>query len=440
MPEGTLTVAVYGLWHLGCVTAACLAHAGHRVIGLDLDQDTLLGLREGRPPIAEPGLNERIGEGLRSGRLSFTDDPAAALRGADVLWVAFDTPVDDRDEADVGFVRARLEAIADAIPAGTLVLVSSQVPVGFTAGLERDWAARRLLFACSPENLRLGKALESFDRPERIVVGLRDGAGRERIAALLRPFCERIVWMSIESAEMTKHALNAFLATSVAFANEVARLCEATGADAREVERGLKSEGRIGPRAYLSPGAAFAGGTLARDLRFLAALGGAHRVATPLVEGVMASNARHQAWLRDTVRATLGDAKDAVVAVLGLTYKPGTNTLRRSASVELCRWLRQQGMAVRAHDPAVPELPADLRDLGLVLCATAEDAVAGADVAVVSTEWPDYRRLAADGLVRAMRRPRVIDPNWFLADALAGEPRVTYIATGRARPQGGPEA
>jgi UDPglucose 6-dehydrogenase len=426
-----MKTVLYGLWHLGCVTAACLAHAGNEVVGLDADEDVVRGLSVGRPPLDEPGLAERIGAGLRDGRLSFTTDAASALRGADVLWVAFDTPVNERDEADVAWVRGRLEAIADAIPAGTLVLVSSQVPAGFTAALARDWERRGLRFAYSPENLRLGQALESFDRPDRIVVGVKDDADRELLATLLGPFSTRILWMSIQSAEMTKHALNAFLATSVAFANEVARVCEVVGADAKDVERGLKSEGRIGPRAYLSPGAAFAGGTLARDVRFLAGLGAGRGVATPLLDGVLDSNDRHKAWLHEKVRAALAGAEGPVAAVLGLTYKPGTSTLRRSASVELCRWLRREGVTVRAHDPAVPELPADLRDIGLVLCPSAEEAVTGADVAVVATEWPDYLRLGAADLVRIMRRPRVIDPNWFL-ELLALEPRIEYVATGRA--------
>jgi UDPglucose 6-dehydrogenase len=431
-----MKVVVYGLWHLGCVTAACLASAGNEVVGLDVDEDVVRGLRAGRPPLEEPGLQERIAAGLHDGCLSFTTDAGAALRGADLLWVAFDTPVNERDEADVAWVRGRLQSIADAIPRGTLVLVSSQVPVGFTAALEHDWHERGLRYAYSPENLRLGQALQGFERPERVVVGVRGHADRDDLAALLRPFSTRIEWMSIESAEMTKHALNAFLATSVAFANEVARVCEVVGSDAKEVERGLKSEGRIGPRAYLSPGAAFAGGTLARDVRFLASLGGDRGVATPLLAGVLASNERHQAWLHEKVRAALADTEHPVAAVLGLTYKAGTSTLRRSASVELCRWLFGQGVAVRAHDPAVPELPAELGDLGLVLCGSAEEAVTGADVVVVATEWPDYRRLAADALVRSMRRPRVIDPNWFLA-SLAADPRLSYVATGRGTPVSG---
>jgi UDPglucose 6-dehydrogenase len=151
----------------------------------------------------------------------------------------------------------------------------------------------------------------------------------------------------------------------------------------------------------------------------------------------MSSNGVHKAWLHETVRAALRGTERPVAAVLGLTYKPGTSTLRRSASVELCRWLRGEGVAVRAHDPAVPELPADLRDLGVLLCASAQEAFSGADVAVVATEWPDYRALGAGDLVRAMRRPRVIDPNWFL-EQLASDSRIKYVATGRAI--GEPEA
>jgi UDPglucose 6-dehydrogenase len=424
-----MRVAVYGLWHLGCVTAACLAEGGHDVIGLDLDADTVAGLEAGRPPLHEPGLAELLQAGRAAGRLTFTTSPVEALRNADVLWVAFDTPVDDHDEADVGFVRARLEQVADAVRPGTLVLISSQVPVGFTRRLERTWQEKGLRFACSPENLRLGKALASFRQPERVIVGVRDAADQPQLAELFAPFCQRIEWMSVESAEMTKHALNAFLATSVTFINELARLCEAVGADAKEVERGLKSEGRIGPKAYLSPGAAFAGGTLARDVRFLVDFGVRFDLGTPLFQGVLASNDLHKGWVRERVHSLLGDAPRGVVAVLGLTYKPGTSTLRRSASVELCAHLVGQGVVVQAHDPTVPVLPNELSP-AVQLCATPLDALAGADVAVVATEWPEYRALQAEQFVERMRRPSVIDQNHFLS-ALGGDPRITYIATGK---------
>ena len=324
-----------------------------------------------------------------------------------------------------------MPSIAEQISPGTLVLISSQVPVGFTRALERDWQARGLRYAYSPENLRLGKALEAFQRPERVIVGLRDNADRSLVAALFAPFCQRIEWMSVESAEMTKHALNAFLATSVTFINEIARLCEVLGADAKEVERGLKSEGRIGPRAYLAPGAAFAGGTLARDVRFLVDFGRRYDVATPLFRGVLDSNDVHKGWMRDTVGRLLDAIAQPVVAVLGLTYKPGTSTLRRSSSIELCAWLHNQGVHVQAHDPAIAELPTDLSST-ITLCSEPQAALVGADIAVVATEWPDYRSLEAGAFLTEMRRPQVIDQNRFLVDILGSDPRITYFATGSA--------
>jgi len=203
------------------------------------------------------------------------------------------------------------------------------------------------------------------------------------------------------------------------------------GADAKEVERGLKSEGRIGPRAYLAPGAAFAGGTLARDLRFLIDFGQQYQVATPLFDGVLASNDVHKGWMRATISRLLGAIAQPVVAILGLTYKPGTSTLRRSEAVELCIWLHSQGLRVQAHHPAVVELPEQLSKI-IALRATPEQALAGADVAVITTEWPDYQGLTAEQLVAQMRYSRVIDQNRFLASALGNDARITYVATGTA--------
>lgn len=426
-----MRIAVYGLWHLGCVTAACVAaRQENRVIGFDVDEPLIDALKRGEPPIEEPGLRELIGVGLENGRLAFTSSPREALAGADALWVTFDTPMNDRDEADVAFVRERLERIADHIPRGTHVLISAQVPVGFTRTLERDWASRGLHLAYSPENLRLGNAIAAFTQANRAVVGASAGADRETLGKLFVPFAKRIEWMSIESAEMTKHAINAFLATSVTFINEIARLCEVTGADAKEVARGLKSEARIGPRAYLNPGAAFAGGTLARDLRFLAAFGQEKHVAMPLMHGALDSNATHLGWLREKIESLLRDVASPVVALLGLTYKPNTSTLRRSTAVELGMWLHGKGVRVRATDPGVSQLPAEI-SAKIELCPDATACLSGADLAVVATEWIQFRSLTADAFVGAMRRPAVIDPNWFLVASLADDRRISYIATGR---------
>ncbi|KAA0098125.1 UDP-glucose/GDP-mannose dehydrogenase family protein [Mycolicibacterium sp. P1-18] len=431
-----MKVCVQGMWHLGVVTAACLAHAGHDVTGLDDDGDVVRALTRGEPPVLEPGLVDLVTAGVAAGRLHFTTDPVAALRDAAVLWVAFDTPVDEDDRADTLFVEERVKAVLDYVEPGAMVLVSSQLPVGATAGLE-EYLRRRapdsdVTFAYSPENLRLGRAIDVFTSPDRIVVGIRSEAARRRASALLDPITDRIEWMSVEAAEMTKHAINAFLATSIAFMNELSTLCEKVGADAKDVERGLKTESRIGHRAYLAPGAAIAGGTLARDLGFLSDIGRRVDRPTPLVDGVRAANEAHKQWAGGRLLERLCDLEGKTVGVLGLTYKPGTNTLRRSSAVETCLWLAAQGVVVHAHDPAVHALPVGLRD-EIRLADSASDVLKGLDALLVATEWPEYRQLDVEEVVDGMRQPIVVDPNGFLRDTLGADSRVAYDAVGVPR-------
>ena len=437
-----MKVCVLGLWHLGTVTAACLASAGHTVVGLDFDGATAESLRAGRPPLFEPGLEDLLKRGLAGGRLSFTTNAAAALDGAEVVWVAYDTPVDEEDRADVEFVFERVTRLFPHLKPGTLILISSQLPVGTTRRLQDAYAKTSpragLCFGYSPENLRLGKAISVFTEPDRVVVGLRTFGDtlpvesyRARAADLLRPFTERIEWMSVESAEMTKHALNAFLATSVTFINEVAVLCEQVGADAGEVERGLKSEARIGPRAYLGPGGAFAGGTLARDINFLERVGAEHHQPTHLLSAVRASNDAHKRWAHNKLQTLLGgEMGGKIIAVWGLAYKAGTDTLRRSSSVELCLWLAGRGAQVLAHDPAVKALPGDLNGK-FKLCSTPAETLQGASALVVTTAGEEYRTVTAETLGSSMRDPIVIDPNRFLAATLGGDPHVRYVTVGR---------
>ena len=227
---------------------------------------------------------------------------------------------------------------------------------------------------------------------------------------------------------MTKHAINSFLAVSIAFMNEVARLCEITGADAREVERGLKSEGRIGPKAYLTPGAAFAGGTLARDVVTLTNLG--QKLGEPLevLPAIKRSNDRHRQWAALKLRQLFAGETGRRVVLLGLTYKPGTDTLRRSSAVELARALAASGFEVRACDPAQPALPADLAFIQFK--PGVPEAVDGADAVVVCTEWPEFRALDWPALLSRLRRPLVIDATRFLEKSLAGQPRLEYVTVG----------
>ncbi|HWI21778.1 MAG TPA: nucleotide sugar dehydrogenase [Baekduia sp.] len=426
-----MRVCVAGLWHLGTVTAACLAAAGHRVAAHDPDSEVVANLLAAKPPIFEPGLKELVSAGLASGELMPTGHLADAVRGAEVVWVTYDTPVDDEDQVDSEQVLDRVREFLPLLDPGTVVLVSSQLPVGSIARLEAE--APGVSFACSPENLRLGKAIEVFSNPDRVIVGVRDDHGRERIAQLLSPVTDRVEWMGVESAEMAKHAINSFLATSVTFINEIASVCERVGADAREVERALKTEQRIGPRAYLGPGAAFAGGTLARDVRALTAISDAEGLITPLLDGIWKSNDAHRSWPRRALVTLLSAATDGLagktVAVWGLTYKPGTDTLRRSASVGLCRELVAGGAAVRVHDPAVTALPPDLA--AVTLAGDALEAATGADAVVLATEWPEYLTLDPDAIVAALSGDLIVDANGFLAAALAADDRIRYATVGR---------
>jgi UDPglucose 6-dehydrogenase len=429
-----MRVCVLGLWHLGTVTAACLASGGHDVIGLDFDALTIAKLRAGEPPLFEPGLEELVRRGIAEHHLRFTDRLGEAVAEAEVVWVGYDTPVDDQDRADVEYVLERVTRLFPHLKDGTLVLISSQLPVGSTRRLELAFAAahtgKQVTFGYSPENLRLGRAITVFTQPDRVVVGVRSETDRARVTALLQPFTDRLEWMSVESAEMTKHALNAFLATSVTFINEIAAVCEQVGADAGEVERGLKSEARIGPKAYLGPGGAFAGGTLARDIAFLMQIGAEQGVPLHLIPGVRASNDEHKQWSRRRLQSLLGELRGLRIAVWGLTYKPGTDTLRRSSSVELCQWLAQQGAKVQAHDPAVRSLPVELASM-MHLCPTALAALEGASVLVIGTEWLDYQAIESDTIVAAMGpQPIVIDANRFLGRTLGQLPSVRYAAVG----------
>jgi UDPglucose 6-dehydrogenase len=431
-----MKVAVLGLWHLGCVTAACVARAGHEVVGWDSDQSTVSRLVDARAPVAEPGLNELLGEMLAARRLTFTSSLREAVGDADVVWITIDTPVDEEDRADVEAVMGPARAALATMKGGALVIVSSQLPVGSVARLEREFSAHtthaRADFACIPENLRLGNAIQVFTRPDRMVAGVRTEAARSTITTLLAPITDRIVWMSVESAEMTKHAINAFLGTSVAFINELASICEAAGADAKEVERGMKSDQRIGPGAYLSPGAAFAGGTLARDLVLLEEKGADLSLQTPLLCGVLESNRRHGTWTHRTLMNVLAPLSGRRVAVWGLTYKAGTNTLRRSLSVELCRMLAGEGVLVSAYDPGIPELPASLVDV-LSLAADPLSAASGADAVVVATGWPILQQVSADELVERLAQPIVVDAGRFLGATLGQDPRIRYMSVGTAR-------
>lgn len=422
-----MKVTVVGLWHLGCVTAACCAKH-FDVAGLDFDPENIARLKSGKAPLFEPGLDELIQSGLEGKRLRFSGDVEESCREAEILWVTFDTPVDENDIADADFVLDAVRRCVPALPEGALVLLSSQLPVGSCAALEKEFGGRGYRFASSPENLRLGTAISTFENADRIVAGCRGERSRNQLEKLLSPFTREILWMRPESAEMTKHSINSFLALSITFMNEVARLCEVTGADAKEVERGLKSESRIGPKACLSPGGAFAGGTLARDVVTLGDLGAKHGQELAVIPAIKRSNDAHRLWALRKVREAFEGGTKGRVALLGLTYKPGTNTLRRSSAVELAMALAEDGFEVSACDPSSPELPPELSFISFSESPAA--ALDGADAVVVCTEWPEFREFDWRALDSGLRRSLIIDATRFLESAVADLPNLEYVSVG----------
>ncbi len=421
-----MKVVILGLWHLGCVTAACSAKFLD-VVGLDLNRQTIDDLKRGKPPIFEPGLADLIQNGFASHRLSFVSDPATALKEANFLWVTYDTPVDEDDQPEVESVLEGIDRCLPYLPDDALVLISSQVPAGTCHRLEMKYPGRR--FAYSPENLRLGKAIEVFLHQDRIILGTRGEDDAEQASEVLRNFSTSIVHVRTESAEMIKHAINSFLALSITFMNEIARVCEKVGADALEVESGLKSEARIGPKAYLSPGGPFAGGTLARDVVALGQLADQLGEELFIIPAIKISNDQHKRWASQRLREELGSLRGKRIAILGLTYKVNTDTLRRSLAVELCRLLHAEAAEVRAFDPVVKSLPDDLSSVKLD--RNMEEVTSGADAVVVCTEWPQFLEFDWTLIVAGLRRAIVIDSNGFLRSSLSSIPNVRYRCVGK---------
>jgi UDPglucose 6-dehydrogenase len=423
-----MKIVVQGLWHLGCVTAACCAKY-FPVVGLDFDAANVARLSSGKAPLLEPGLDALIAAGIAAKKLSFATDAKSACAGADVLWLCYDTPVNEKDESDVKSVLANLSQALPNLPKGALVLISSQLPVGTCAKLEREFP--QFHFACSPENLRLGKAIDTFEKAERAIVGIRNDAKKTLLEELFKPLAAQTIFMRTESAEMVKHALNSFLALSITYINEIARLCEHTGADAKEVSAGLKSEPRIGPKAYLGPGGPFAGGTLARDVVTLTKLAAANRENISVIPAIKQSNDLHRGWAFRRLQSRLGKLRGKKIAVLGLTYTTNTDTLRRSAAVELCKQLVKVGAKISAFDPAVKFLPKDLKKISLA--DEVASALESADAAVVCTEWPQFRQADWTKIVPQMRGKIFVDANRFLEKELKTIASVEHLSVGRAQ-------
>ena len=433
-------VVTLGAWHLGSVTSACLAKAGASVSLWDQSEAVAASWSQGRAPIFEPGLEERV-QGLWGQRLSWAGPSVASrLREADWIVIAYDTPVDNEDRLQTKVLEEAMELlVTNGFNDGAHVFVTAQVPVGTTG----RWRARlrerhpswkgHMLYM--PENLRLGEALRSFEAPDRVVLGVdvESSAEREKILAAFREFAGlaaaiSVEVMGLESAEMVKHALNAFLGTCVVFANQIADACEWHGANAWDVLGSLKKDGRVGPRAFLRPGLGFAGGTIGRDLRTLEGFEHAQGIQGGFFSGVYAANAKRNDWVVKTLVHELGDLRDKRIALLGVTYKVGTSTVRRSPSFDLATDLKRKGALVSAYDPKADysELTASERQgLALEVASDVKACLRGSDAAVLMTEWPEFAGLDFRGASSQVRQKLVIDTkNFWKAEAVEGWKRV----------------
>jgi UDPglucose 6-dehydrogenase len=426
-------VCVVGLWHLGLVTSAALADAGLRVCALDIDVERVEEINRGILPVDEPGLASLIDSSRAAGFLRFSDDPVDACSDSDVIWIAIDTPVDENDHADSDAVFQQVNRVLRTARRGALVIVSAQLPIGSTRLLRELYRAETndedADFVCIPENLRLGMAIKRFVSPDRVVVGADTARALERARIFLECIDAPIVEMSTAGAEATKHAINAFLATSIAFANEIGLVCRLNAIDPREVEAGLKSDERIGSRAYVRAGEGFAGGTLGRDLRYLELYEAHLAGGLPLLSSVEVSNTRYLHWPLRAIESLErgdyfpGDAPE--IAILGLTYKSTTNTLRRSTAVAIGQTLVSNGRVTRGYSHV--DL-AENHELGFpVVVGDVSAVLRGADVAVVMSDAPQIANLTADDFIGLMRTPIVIDFGGFVPDAVVEDRRVQVI-------------
>jgi UDPglucose 6-dehydrogenase len=409
--SGVTRICVTGIWHQGAVVAACLADLEHDVVGL-CDPVAARRLAAGEPLVHEPELPELLRAGLASGRLRFTSDAGDALRGAELVFLSTDTPVGDDDSPELESVYALAETIRDGIGGDIVLCVSAQVPVGTTSALAATVAGNAAGHRCAgvyvPEFLRLGEAVRTFREADRFVVGAADEEAGARVAALLEPMGRPVVRTDINSAEMAKHASNAYLATSISFMNEIADICGVVGADAAQVAAILKLDKRIGSHAYLSPGLGYAGGTLGRELRVLQEIGTRERRPTQLTDAVVAVNDARPVLVTRQLRSALGGLEARKIAVHGLAYKSGTSTLRRAISIAIVKSLVEGGATVAASD-ALADFDEAEELIGSVdLYRDPHDAASGSDALVVfaheATPALDFARLN-----RIMRGDVILD-------------------------------
>lgn len=425
-----------GVWHQGAVAAACLAAAGYAVIGIDNNQDRVDRLNKGEAPLFEPGLDALLAKAIKAGRLSFTSNIKQGLADVRDIIIAFDTPVDENDEVDLSEIYMVARKMAPYLMPDSVILVTSQIPVGTSekiAALIRETNPQADFgIAYSPENLRLGQAIERYKYPPMPVIGADSEKTFSRVVKLFSPYPVSWMRMSLRSAEMTKHALNAFLAVSICFANEVGNLCDEVGVDAQEIAMGLRLEPRIGSKAMLFPGLGFSGGTLARDMKTLQHIGDLVGCETSVIDGAWKANRCQNGLVVQRLHKIFGSLDGLHIGVLGLTYKPDTSTLRRSVAIEIIHDMVSQGATVKAYDPM-----ADRQELRrhteFEFCTDAYLAAEGCDVLILITPWPEFKQLDYRRIQTILKRPLIFDPQNMLDPVQLSQMGFVHLGIGRGR-------
>ena len=440
-----MQIAVVGSGYVGLVVGACLAETGNDVSCCDVDEAKVARLKRAEIPIYEPGLEPLVARNLEAGRLNFSTDVAGVVAGAEVIFIAVGTPPGEDGSADLQYVLNVAETIGRSMPEDgpeKIVITKSTVPVG-TARKVRDQIARftsRPVHVCSnPEFLKEGAAVQDFMKPDRVVIGAESEVARERLTELYAPFVRTgrpILFMDIPSAEITKYAANAMLATRISFMNMIAALCEAVGADVSMVRQGVGTDDRIGP-AFLFPGIGYGGSCFPKDVKALIRTLRAFDIDSSILDGVERVNEGQKSLLvRRAVERYGEDLTGRTFAVWGLAFKPETDDMREAPSLTIIRGLCERGARVQAHDPAAMHEAglyfSDLLDDGrLTLYDRNYDACNGADALIVLTEWQPYRRLDMERLRSLLKEPVIFDGRNLWTPASMEKAGFCYRSIGR---------
>lgn len=407
-------IGIVGLWHLGCTLTAAWSKLGKTVQAIDFDPNIVASLSKGIAPIFEPGINEMLQEGLKEKRISFSTNPNF-IKDARFIFLAYDTPVANDDSSEITILEEAIEKIGPHLSPSTMLIISAQLPVGtssqFRARLKKINPSLELVY--SPENLRLGEALDCYLNPGHIVIGSETHDVHQSLSRLFAPMQAELYFMNLASAEMTKHGINAFLATSIVFANQIADICLSVGADFNKVASAMRSDPRIGKKAYLNSGLGFSGGTLGRDLQALSKADCDLGNKKSFFSEIWRSNKNRIKKVSELAKKNLGKLEGKTIALLGMTYKPGTSTLRRSLALEVAGDLIDQGALVRAFDPK-----ADWKNVALPkpfqYFQDAYTAARGAHMAVLLTEWPEFQTIDFQTLLKQMSGNLFLDTKDFL--------------------------